>query len=85
MMQIQEIWSLTEKRIRDFFLSQNDIERKEENCFLCGRCEILLTSLPDREVGSFRFPQTRVVFSGPEEETAAFHHRFVLQFISAGG
>ena len=84
-MRIQETWSLTAERIRDYFLSQDDILQTGNNTFSCGQCEILLTPLPERSVGSFRFPQTLIVFSGPEPETAAVHRRFVLQFISAGG
>ena len=84
-MQINETWSITAERIRDFFLSQDDILQKEDNRFVCGQCEILLTSLPHRNVGRFLFPQTGVEFRGPKEETESTHWRFVLQFISAGG
>ncbi len=84
-MRIQEVWSVSAERIRDFYLSQNGVLQKEEGLFSLGSCELGVEPLPPRKVGSFSFPQTRVVFSGPEEETAAIHRRFVLQFISAGG
>lgn len=84
-MQIQEVWSIPAERIREFFLSQSDIRQKEENRFSYGSCELSLEPLPSRKVGAFRFPQTQVTFAGQEEETAAIHQRFVLQFISAGG
>ncbi len=84
-MQIQEVWSITPERIRDFFLSQNDILQIEENSFSFGSCKLSLEPLPPRKVGAFSFPQTRVEFSGPEKETTVIHRRFVLQFISAGG
>ncbi len=84
-MQICETWSITAERIRAFFLTQNDILQNEDNCFSCGQCEIVLTPLPLREMGRFHFPQTKVEFSGPDEDTKAIHRRFVMQFISAGG
>ena len=83
-MQISEIWSITAERIRDFFLTQNDVRRNEDG-FSYGQCEIRLSPLPPRRVGRFRFPQTRVEFEGPEPDTEEIHRRFVLQFISAGG
>ena len=33
-MQINETWSITAERIRDFFLSQDDILQKEDNRFV---------------------------------------------------
>ena len=84
-LQFSEIWSVSDERIRAFFLGQNDVRQKEENCFACGRCEICLTPLPPRQIGRFRFPQTRVEFCGPEEDAEEIHRRFVLQFIYAGG
>ena len=84
-MQIREAWSISDERIRAFFLSQDDVRHEGGDRFSCGLCEIVLTTLPLRQVGRFRFPQTQVEFSGPDEETKAIHRRFVLQFISAGG
>lgn len=84
-MQISEIWSISDERIRIFFLNQDDIRQQGGGSFACGQCEIRLTPLPLRQVGRFRFPQTKVEFSGPEEDTVKLHQRFVLQFISAGG
>ena len=84
-MQISEIWSITAERIRDFFLTQNDVRRNEDDGFSYGQCEIRLSPLPPRRVGRFLYPQTRVEFTGSDEDTEAIHRRFVLQFISAGG
>ncbi len=84
-MQISEIWSVSADRIRDFFLAQSDVAQNGEDSFCCGQCGIRLESLPLRRVGGFCFPQTRVEFDGPDEDTAAIHRRFVLQFVSAGG
>ena len=84
-MEIREIWSVSDERIKDFFLAQEDVRQNEDISFSCGPCVICIASLPPRQIGRFRFPQTKVLFSGPDEETAAIHRRFVLQFISAGG
>ena len=83
--QITETWSITYERIDAFFSGLEDVRAEEDGRYLFGRCEICLTPLPPRPMGRFQFPQTRVAFDGPEEETAAIHRRFVLQFISAGG
>ncbi len=85
MMHISEIWSVSDKRIRDFLLSQEDVRSEGEYRFSCGACVLSLTPLPLRKVGRFSFPQTRVEFSGPEEQTKTVHRRFFLQFVSAGG
>ncbi|MCR5138388.1 MAG: hypothetical protein K6C12_15075 [Oscillospiraceae bacterium] len=84
-MQICEVWSISAERIRDYLLSQSDVLQKENDRFSCGLCELSLTALPLRKTGRFRFPQTKVEFSGPEDETLEIHRRFVIQFISAGG
>lgn len=84
-MQIIEVWSISAERIRDFYLSQNDVLQTGYDRFSCGPCELSLTALPHRQMGGFRFPQTKVEFCGPEEETVKIHRRFVFQFLSAGG
>ena len=84
-MLISETWSISDERIRAFFLAQNDITEKENDIFSYRQCEIRLTPLPLRKVGRFGFPQSLVEFEGPDPDTAEIHRRFVLQFISAGG
>ena len=84
-MQISEVWSISDERIRTFFLSQKDILQKKDDVFSCRQCEISISTLPLREMGRLQFPQTRVEFDGPEADTTEIHRRFVLQFISAGG
>ena len=83
-MQINEVWSISDERIKAFFLSQDDVEQKGDIRFSYRQCEICLTPLPLRRVGRFDFPQTQLEFKGPEQDTEGIHHRFVLQFISAG-
>ena len=84
-MQIRETWSITEERIKTFFLGQCDVKDLGNGCFAFGACMIRITALPLRQVGQLSFPQTRVEFSGPESDTDKIHQCFVLQFISAGG
>ena len=84
-MQACEIWSVPAERIRDFFLSQNDVRQEADDRFSFGACGIRLTALPPRPVGRFCFPQTQVEFDGPGPDAEAIHRRFVLQLISAGG
>ncbi len=57
----------------------------EHDRYSDGTVTISLNTLPPRILGSFAFPQTRLVFEGGDRETQLFHHRFVLRFISAGG
>ena len=84
-MQIREIWAIPRERIECFFLSQDDVRPNGDGGFSFRRCEICITSMQEREIGGLRFPQTRMEFDGPDEDTKEIHRRFVLQFISAGG
>lgn len=84
-MQIREIWAIPGERILRFLQSQNDVRPNGDGGFFFGGCEIRMTVLPEREIGRLRFPQTQMVFEGPEADTEEIHRRFVLQFISAGG
>ena len=84
-MEIREIWAIPRERIERFFQSQNDVRPNGDGGFSLGQCEIRITSLPEREIGRLRFPQTQMEFEGPEADTERIHRRFVLQFISAGG
>ena len=84
-MEIREIWSISRERIECFFQSQNDVRPNGDGGFFFEACEIRITSMPEREIGRLRFPQTQMAFEGPETDTEKIHRRFVLQFISAGG
>ncbi len=84
-MLISEIWSISAERIEAFFLAQTDLREIGKGRYARGLCELRVTPLPERPLGRFFFPQTRVEFEGPEEEASALHRRFVLQFLSAGG
>lgn len=67
-----EIWAVPAERILAFFSSA-----------AVGECEVKVEVMEERMVGSFSFPQTRVMISG--EGAEALHRKFVLNFISAGG
>ena len=83
-MVIREIWAIPRERIERFFQSQNDVRPNGEGGFSFGRCEIRITPMSEREIGRLRFPQTQMEFEGSEADTEEIHHRFVMQFISAG-
>ena len=62
-----EIWAITEERITAFLSAfPNELWQVEV--------------LPERKVGRFSFPQTRVIITDD-----GLHRQFVLNFISAGG
>ncbi len=84
-MQIREIWAIPQERIERFFQSQNDVRQNGNGSYVFGQCKIRITSMPERELGRLRFPQTQMEFEGSEADTENIHRRFVLQFISAGG
>ena len=81
-MVIREIWAIPGERIRRFFRTQDDVGLNENGGFSFRRCEIRVRELPEREIGSLRFPQTQMDFEGPAEETEEIHRRFVLQFVN---
>ena len=68
-----EIWAVDVKRIRKYFQDTGQI---------LGR-DVEVYELPERPVGRYQFPQTRVVISG--ENADERHRKFVLNFISIGG
>lgn len=83
-MERSEIWAVEACRIAAFFRSlPNALET--ETGFRAGDCEILVTKLEDRCMGSLHFPQTRVQFRGEEEAVGQMYRRFFLRFVSAGG
>ena len=83
-MRKQEIWAIRRERIESFFQSQNDVRQNDDGGFSFGECEIRVTAMSERQIGRMRFPQTQMEFEGSEADTEEIHHRFVMQFISAG-
>lgn len=70
-MRYDEIWSIPEKRIREYFASVN-----------ADGCKIFVTPLSDRQLGGLGFPQTRVIIDG--EHAEELHKAFSLNFLSGG-
>ena len=68
-----EIWAVNAKRIRKYFQDTGQIPGRNVEVY----------ELPDRLIGQFQFPQTRVVISG--ENADELHRKFVINFISLGG
>ncbi len=79
-----EIWAVSRERISDFFLSQDDVYRNGDDCFLYKECEIRLAVRPERVLGRLSFPATQVDFRGPDPDSEEIYRRFFLRFISAG-
>ena len=71
MKKYDEVWALDSERVRLFFEDHNE----DEN--------VIVTALPERKLGSISIPQTRIIIAG--ENADDLYHRFLLQFISAGG
>ena len=64
-----EVWAVEAERIEAFFRDTG------------GTAEVI--PMPERMIGNFIFPQTRVVITGDDAEE--IHRQFILRFASAGG
>lgn len=76
-----EVWGYPCERIEEYLL-----HRGAKNCegtFCVDGCRIIIEKQPDQRIGSILFPRTRVCMDGPGAE--AFHHQFLLNFLSGGG
>ena len=81
---MEEDWGVAAGRIAAFFRSQPDVAA-EDGGFRFASCRVTLTPQPDRAVGPWTMPRTRVRMEGREEDVRTIHRRFFLQFLSAGG
>ena len=84
-MEISEIWSVSPRRIADFFLSIGGAPAQDEPRYSFAGCTVRLIPLPDRALGRLSLCQTQVCFSGEDVETERIHRAFFLHFLSAGG
>lgn len=66
---IDEIWAVPVERIKDYFRDKD--------------ANVTIIPLGERQIGSLKFPQTRVVITGENAEEE--HRSFVLNFLSGGG
>ena len=83
-MQRDEIWSVSLNRITAFFDEQQDITKTTAG-YQYQDCLITLTALPPKEAARFAMPRTQVVFEGSDAAVSAIYHRFLIQFLTAGG
>ena len=83
-MQRDEIWSVSLNRITAFFDGQQDITKTTAG-YQYQDCHITLTALPPKEAARFAMPRTQVVFEGSDAAVSAIYHRFLIQFLTAGG
>ena len=82
-MEIRQVWGVPRTRIEEFLRSKG-LRETEPGLFRAESCEVRLTALPPRSMGVFSVSPTQLDFSGADDELAALHRRFTLQFLSAG-
>ena len=80
----EEIWSVSLDRVRKFFREQADVKESKSG-FAYRSCRIQLTELKPREMGIWAAKCTNVRMEGAEADVSAIYHRFLIQFLSAGG
>ena len=83
-MTIEENWAVDPKRVRDFFAAQPGAVETEDGFWL-EDCRIHLTAVPSMLLGKFPVTRTLLRLEGEQDAVKAVHHRFFLQFLSAGG
>ena len=81
----EEIWGVSIERAKAFFRSQEDVTEEKEAAFAFRRVWITLEELEPAGTGMWAVRRTRLRMEGPDEEVNAIHHRYFLQFLSAGG
>lgn len=69
MKEYDEIWAVDAERIHSFFKDHKK--------------DVKIVSLPERKLGSYTIPQTRIIITG--ENADELYHQFRLRFLTAGG
>lgn len=82
-MMIKETWAVSQKRIDEFFLSLDGVQKCEDTYTYKG-CTVTLTETAG-QLGSIPIPRTQLVIDGNEEDVSDLYKRFFLRFLSAGG
>ena len=82
-MEIRQVWGVSRARIEEFLRSES-LQETEPGLFCAESCTVRLTALPPRSMGIFSVSPTQLDFSGADDEVAALHRRFTLQFLTAG-
>ena len=83
-MEYNETWGIEYSRVTAFFDAQTDVLPTAEGRYRYGDAEIVLTRLPDKQMGSLHFARTELTIRG-ETDADDIHRRFFLRFLSAGG
>ena len=83
-MQRDEIWSISITRISAFFDAQPDLI-KTSTGYRSSDCQITLRALTPNNAVRISIPRTQVIFEGSDASVAAIYHRFLIQFLTAGG
>lgn len=83
-MTFREIWALTPERISRYLEKEYGKTLTDGVCTI-GPVSVHVTPLSANEVLIIPVPRSEVVFEGPADETQTAHHRFVMNFLSAGG
>ena len=82
-MKHDEIWAVSYERICEFFERVSGIQSISCGKYSGDGVQIVVSRLPERALGSLRFPQTRVIIDGSGSED--LYKIFQLHFLSAGG
>lgn len=81
---IEEIWAVPLSRAKAFLENQEDVRRTTAG-FAVRCCTVTLQQLEPGMVGAVAFPRTRLTITGEDADAKAIRHRFLIQFLSAGG
>ena len=84
-MRREELWAQKAGRIEEFLGSLPELVREAEGFYSGRDVRVSVIQMPDRQLGSLRFPQSRVIFEGSGEVFDSVYRAFVLRFLSAGG
>ena len=82
-MKHDEIWAVSYERICEFFESAPGMQSISCGKYSGDGVQIVVSRLPERALGSLRFPQTRVIIDGAGSEE--LYKIFRLHFLLAGG
>ena len=82
-MKHEEIWAVSYERICEFFEKTPGIQLIGCGEYSGEGIQIMVSCLPERALGSLKFPQTKVYIDGVNSED--FYRFFRLHFLSAGG
>ncbi len=82
-MKHDEIWAVSYERICEFFESAPGIQPIRRGEYSGDGIQITISRLPEKALGSLRFPQTRICLDGSGSEK--LYGVFRLRFLSAGG